>query len=29
MHLWRWADDGQLVRYARGQWHTLPWSGAA
>ncbi|MBZ0225230.1 MAG: DUF2309 domain-containing protein [Comamonas sp.] len=28
MHLWRWAHDGRLVRYARGQWHALPWSQA-
>lgn len=25
LHLWRWADDGRLARYARGQWHALPW----
>lgn len=25
LHLWRWAEDGRLVRYTRGQWHALPW----
>lgn len=25
LHLWRWTDDGRLARYARGQWHALPW----
>ena len=26
MHLWRWADGGELRRYAQGAWHALPWS---
>ncbi|WP_019936370.1 YbcC family protein [Bordetella sp. FB-8] len=25
LHLWRWTGDERLVRYARGQWHALPW----
>jgi uncharacterized protein YbcC (UPF0753/DUF2309 family) len=25
LHLWRWTDDGHLVRYARERWHPLPW----
>lgn len=27
LHLWRWTDDGHLVRYARGRWHALPKAG--
>ena len=25
LHLWRWAEDGPMARYEKGQWHALPW----
>ncbi|MGN6579704.1 MAG: YbcC family protein [Bordetella sp.] len=25
LHLWRWASDGLMERYAQGRWHALPW----
>lgn len=28
LHLWRWAEDGRLLRYAQGQWLALPWGDA-
>lgn len=28
LHLWRWAEDGRLLRCAQGRWQDLPWAGA-